>query len=429
MKKAIILGILGLFILSFSMGCKSKPKPIRLAQFMTDPVLIEKINLVTAAIEKRHPGLKIQVESIPYNEYQQKITTQMAAGNAPDIIFVEVNNFVDLYLRGAFDDLTPYCQKDNVDLKGYYPDVLGRFSPGGKIYAIPQDTAPTGLMYYNKKLFKEAGLAEPNEKWSWPEPFLTLCKKLTKKDAKGRITCWGYIDAYAVGYDNFMYSNGGNYVDNTDNPTKLTMDDPKVAEAIQFRYDMIHKYRVSPDPSEIQSFNFSAGQVDMFMNGKVAMMSSGLWQTPRFLQDKNLQFDVVEFPRGPRGGKGWGSGGSGYALSSSSKNKEQAWIVLKEMTSEESISLLAQTGMIQPALMKLAQSDVFLKSPGPGHKSILLNMPQYSHYQPFMSNWAEIRDGVIGPPMDLVWMAKKEPKDVLPRINQSVNEKFFSAKK
>ena len=336
---------------------------------------------------------------------------------------------MDLYLRNVFEDLTPYCQKDNLDLKGYYPGVLGRFSPGGKVYAIPQDTAPTGLMYYNRKMFREAGLPMPTGNWSWPGQFLSICQALTKRDAKGRITRWAYIDAYAVGYDNFMFGNGGNWVDDTDHPTRLTMDDPRTMEAIQFRNDLIHKYHVSPDPSEIQSFNFSAGQVDMFMNGKVAMMSSGLWQTPRFLQDKKLDWDVVEFPRGPRGGKGWGSGGSGYALSSSSKNKDQAWIVIKEIASEESISQLALTGMIQPALMKLAQSDVFLNSPGPEHKSILLKMPEYSHYQPFMSNWGEILYGIIGPPLDLVWMGKKEPKDILPIMNKSANEKFFSHKK
>ncbi len=393
---------------------------------MTDPVLIEKLHLVVSDIEKRHPGLHIEIDNIPYNEYQQKVTTQLAGGDAPDVIYVEVNNFVDLYLRDVFEDLTPYVQKDGVDLKDYYPGVMNRFSPNGKVYALPQDTAPTGLVFYNRKMFRDAGLPYPDASWSWPESFLTTCQKLTKRDAAGKVTQWGFIDAYDIQIENFVFSNGANWVDNTDHPTRFTLDDPKAMEAIQFRRDLIQKYHVSPDPSQIQAFNFSSGQMQMFINGQVAMLSSGIWQTPSFLLAKNLDFDVVEFPKGPGGLQGWGSGGSGYALSKTSKNKDLAWIVIKEMTSEASVSQLAATGMIQPALMKLAQSDVFLKAPGAANKAILLEMPAHSQYQPFMSNWSEIFYGVLGPVMDKVWLGEKTPAEVVPDITKRINEKFLA---
>ncbi len=415
-------------VLALSAGCGKNVQTIRLAQFLTDPILIAKINQLASDIEKRHPGLHIEVDNIPYNEYQEKITTQMAAGNAPDIVYVEVNNFVDLYLRGVFEDLTPYCQKDGLDLKGYYPGVLGRFSPGGKVYAIPQDTAPSGLMYYNRKFFREAGLPYPKAGWTWPEPFLSICQKLVQKDASGHVTRWAYIDAYGVQYENFLFSNGANYVDNTEHPTRMILDSPRALEAIRFRWAMIQKDHVSPDPSQIQTFNLSAGQEEMFANGRAAMISSGIWQTPRFLQNKDLDFDVVEFPGGPHGDRGWGTGGSGYALSKSSKRKDLAWMVLKEITSEASVSQLAGTGMIQPALMKLAQSDVFLKSPGPEHKGILLQMPARSHYEPFLPNWNEIYYGTLGPALDPVWLGRKKPVDAIPAVNQRINEKFFFGK-
>ncbi|HTC21923.1 MAG TPA: sugar ABC transporter substrate-binding protein [bacterium] len=410
----------------FAPGCGKKDNStIHLAQFLTDPVLIEKLHLVVADIEKRHPGLHVQIDNIPYNEYQEKVTTQMAGGNAPDVVYVEVNNFVDLYLRGVFEDLTPYVQKDGVDLTAYYPGVLGRFSPGGKVYALPQDTAPTGLVFYNRKMFRDAGLPYPDGSWTWPGDFLSICQKLTKRDAAGKVTQWGFIDAYDIQFENFVFSNGANWVDDVDHPTRFTLDDPKAMEAVQFRYDLIQKYHVSPDPSQIQAFNFSSGQMQMFINGQVAMLSSGIWQTPGFLLAKDLDFDVTTFPAGPQGIKGWGSGGSGYALSKSSSNKDLAWIVIKELTSEASVSQLASTGMIQPALMKLAQSDVFLKAPGAAHKAILLDMPRYSHYEPFMPNWTELFYGVLGPAMDQVWLGEKKPGDVLPDITKRINEKFF----
>lgn len=423
MKSKLLIALFP--ILALAAGCGNKGTTIHLSQFLTDPVLISKLDDVVKDIESRHPGLKILVDNIPYNEYQQKITTQLAGGNAPDVIFVEVNNFVDLYLRDALEDLTPYCQKDGMDLKGYYDGVAHRFSPGGKIFAIPQDTAPSGLIYYNRKFFRDAGLPYPKDDWTWPEPFLSTCQKLIQKDAKGNVTRWAFADAYSVQYENFVFGNGGDYVDNTDNPTRVTLDSPNAVEAIGFRWALIQKYHVSPDPSQIQTASLANGQMDMFMNGQVAMLSSGIWQTPRFLEDKALDFDVVEFPHGPQGGKGWGTGGSGYALSKSSKNKDLAWLVIKEMTSAASVSQMTETGMIQPALMSLANSDVFLKSPGADHKAILLEMPKYSHYQPFMSNWNEIFFGVLTPAFDPMWLGTKTPDQVIPAVVKSINEKYF----
>jgi ABC-type glycerol-3-phosphate transport system substrate-binding protein len=415
--------------LAFCTGCGKKTDTVRLAQFLTDPILIAKLNNVVQDIEKRHPGLHIEVDNIPYNEYQQKITTQMASGLAPDVIYVEVNNFVDLYLRGAFEDLTPYCQKDSMDMKDYYEGVLRRFSPDGKIYAIPQDTAPIGLIYYNRKLFRDAGVDYPKDNWTWPEPFLSVCQKLTKKDAKGHVTQWAFVDAYDIQFEDFLFGNGADYVDNTDHPTRMTLDTPAAMEAILYRWSLIQKYHVSPDAAQIQTFSLAAGQMDMFLNGQAAMLCSGIWQTPRFMENKNLDFDVVEFPQGPHGGRGWGTGGSGYALSKASKNKDLAWLVIKEMTSAPSISQLAQTGMIQPASKSLANSDVFLKSPGAANKAILLQMPQYSHYQPFLGNWSEIYYGLLRPALDPIWAGTKTPEEVVPVVNKTINEKFFNNKK
>ncbi|HJT24636.1 MAG TPA: extracellular solute-binding protein, partial [bacterium] len=303
-----------------------------------------------------------------------------------------------------------------------------RFSRDGEVYAIPEDTAPSGLIYYNRKYFREAGIPYPKDNWTWPEPFLSICQKLTKTDSSGKTVRWAFTDAYSTQFENFMFGNGGNYVDNTDKPTRMTLDDPKVMEAIAFRYALIQKHHVSPDPSQIQTFSLASGQMDMFLNGQVAMLSSGIWQTPRFLEKKDLDFDVVEFPHGPHGGKGWGTGGSGYALSKASKNKDLAWLVIKEITSAASASQMTETGMMQPALMDLAKSDVFLKAPGADHKAILLEMPKYSHYQPFTGDWSEILNGMIIPATDKLWLGTSTPEEVLPKLNKDINQRFFSKK-
>src|SRR5258708_4438120 len=276
MKK--FLALVGLFLLAaLPMGCsKSDENTIRVADFLTDPVLIQIINDTLYDIEKQNPGLKIKLETTPYNDYQQKVTTQMSAGNAPDILFVEVNNFVDLYLRGVLEDLDPYVTKDQMDLKPYYASVVHRFSPNGHLFAVPQDTAPMGVMYYNKKIFDEAGVPYPTGKWSWPEPFLSICQKLIKKDATGKQVRWAYTEANPINIENFVFSAGGNWVNDTDHPTPFTVDMPEGMAAAEFRNDMINKYHVSPSIPEMQAFKYGMGVENMFIDVKIAMMSSGI---------------------------------------------------------------------------------------------------------------------------------------------------------
>jgi len=162
----------------------------------------------------------------------------------------------------------------------------------------------------------------------------------------------------------------------------------------------------------------------MFMNGYVAMMCSGLWHTPTLLE-KGVPFDVVEFPMGPGGKRGWQSGGTGYAIWKGCKDKEKAWEVVKELAGEDLVGKLAATGMIQPALIKVAESDAFLKSQGPANKKILVDMPQYSHYTPFVKGWSEIWYGQVGPGLDPIWLGNKKPEEVLPKLTADINKRYF----
>jgi multiple sugar transport system substrate-binding protein len=213
-------------------------------------------------------------------------------------------------------------------------------------------------------------------------------------------------------------------MDSETNPTRLALDSPQALEAFQFRWDMIYRWQVSPTLSEIQGFNFGNKAEDMFLEGRVAMMCSGIWHTPHFTE-KGLDFDVVEFPRGPKGLKGWGSGGTAYAIWSGCKDKEKAWQVIKEITGEEIDSKLAATGLMQPARVKVAKSDAFLESPGPKNKKILLDMPPYCHFTPFIKNWEEVWYGQVQPALDNCWLGNEKPSDVLPKLTADLNLKYF----
>jgi multiple sugar transport system substrate-binding protein len=307
-----------------------------------------------------------------------------------------------------------------------YPGVLKRFSPEGHLSVLPQDTAPMGLVYYNKKLFREAGVPYPKAGWSWPEPFLSTCKKLVKRDAAGKTVQWAYCESYVTNCTNFLWTEGGLLVDDTDKPTRLTLDSPECLKGYRFYWDMMHKLGVTPSPSNLQGFGVNDSVESMFLNGKLAMMTTGLWQVPKFLAQPGLEFDVVPFPKGPTGIKAWGTGGSGFAVAKSCRNKGLAWDLAKTLCSDEVVSQLASTGWIMPAKKSLAKSDAFLKSPGPAGKAYLPDMPEFSRYEPFLKTWTEMYYGQVYPALDPVWNGDKTPEQTLPDVTAAVNRKYFA---
>src|SRR6185295_13790808 len=139
-----------------------------------------------AGFEKAHPGIQVELQRVPWNEYETKLLTQIAGNQAPDVICLETNNFASFYLRGVLEPLNPYAKSDQLSLGDYYPEAIDRFTMEGQTYVVPRDTAPIAVVYYNKKAFDEAGVPYPKDSWTTDE-FIAAAQKVMKKDATGKV--------------------------------------------------------------------------------------------------------------------------------------------------------------------------------------------------------------------------------------------------
>ncbi|HVM33304.1 MAG TPA: sugar ABC transporter substrate-binding protein [bacterium] len=403
------------FIVIASAGCGShgsgtKIKISSWGDLQENAILV---NLI-AGFEKTHPGVQVELERIPFNQYVPKLLTEVAGGLAPDVIFVEVNNFTDLYLRGALEPLNSYMKADNFTLDGYYPQVVDRFTADGTTYVIPRDTAPIGVIYYNKTAFDQAGLAYPTDNWDWND-FVLDAKKVMKTDASGKVTRWGFIDEWPI-WDAWVYDAGGSFADDVKKPTKWTFAlDPDSLRGVQFRSDLMNKYKVMPQPSGLAAMG-GVGTADMFVNGSAAMYYSGLWKVPQFRQIKDFKWDVVMFPKNPSGYRAFPTGGSGYGILKSSTHKQEAWELVKYISGEEGAKELAATGLAQPAIMSVSNSPTFLDGQDPQNKKMVLDAMKYVKYNPMCKNWFEVHDSVIGPELDRVWNGTETAKEAMEKL-------------
>src|SRR3989339_984522 len=348
----------------FSTGCSSKKEnsagagkqtEIRVA-YWGAPSEKEIINKTISNWGKNNPGIKVVLEHIPSGSYIDKVLTEFAGGNPPDIIFCEVNVFVTFFYKNALLDLTPFLQEDKeLNMNSYFPEVVSRFSKNGRIFCIPRDTAPFACIFYNKSIFDKLNVAYPTDNWDMDQ-MLATAKKLTV-DENGKtpgqqgfdpkkIKRYGF---WAWAWQNFVYSFGGKLVDNIDNPTRCLLDEQAAVDGVQYFIDLSYKHNVSPKPEALTNTGMNINQ--LFVTEKLAMFSTGIWDTPNLRKTVGDKFkwDVVMFPKGPQGKRGFGTGGSGYAILNTTRFPRESWEVLKCLAGAKGQEMLADAGLAQPA--------------------------------------------------------------------------------
>ena len=412
-------------------GCTEKPgdtassvkKPVEIkVTFWGAP---DEVNIIAGIIsnwQKSHPNIIVRLEHTPYRGYVDKLLTRIAGRSAPDIICTEVDLFVTFQSKNVLTNLTPYIENDSdLDTGIFYPAIIDRFTKNGKLYALPRDTAPFACVYYNKKLFDEAGIPYPTDDWDVYD-MLDKARKLAKIDPDGRVVRYGF---YAWAWQNFIYAFGGKLVDEVKNPTEYMMNSKESIEGLQFYADLINRYRVHPTGTAMA--NLAMGVQGMFMTERLAMFSSGIWETPGLRKIDNFEWDVVMFPKGPTGIRAFGTGGSGYCILKSTRYPDEAYKVLKALAGKDAQRMLAETGLTQPAIMDIAEiwAD---DGKAPKNKKMLLGAMQYVVYDPFTPVWREVRELYIIPVLDRIFNGKSEVTPAINGIVDKVNTLLRGAK-
>jgi multiple sugar transport system substrate-binding protein len=301
---------------------------------------------------KLYPNVKVEVAIDPisngWGDYVTKVLSQFNANNAYDVYGTAIETFKTFETRGIFVPLDDYIAK-NGSYSDFDPSLFKYSSNQGKTYFIPIGWNNI-MINYNRKLFKDAGVNYPTD-WTWDQ-FREVAKKLTKRDAAGNVTQYGY----EVPNQNFFvqpwFFTNGTSVLNAD-WTASNMLDPKVAETLQFLHDLIHVDKVSPIPGKDTMDN-------QFMAGQVAMISRGHWILEN-AKKANLDMDIADVPSKVNNDTVIGFGG--YAVSKTSKNAELAKELVGALTSEETQKEEGELGGGVPGRKSAADTKGFLAFP------------------------------------------------------------------
>jgi len=395
--------------------------------------------------ERAFPHIKVKFETVNKN-YQEKLLAQVAAKAAPDVAMMDPGNFQRFARRDAILPLNQFFDDvPGFDIKKYYTNLVDAHSLDGQVYVLPRDIAPCAVIYYNKKLFREAGLPEPDGKWTYqwdvrPElkekDFLWVAQQLTKKDAKGKTRQWGYAPAWKELFrDMVMLQTGAKLVDDYKDPKRVLYDDPKVIKASQFAADLALKKGWVPSDTEITNVLQSNAR-QMFTQQKVAMFQSGIWEVPELRKELkpgtpgHFEWDIALAPVFHGGIKAFTTGGSGYCILKQTAHPKEAWLLTQWMAGPPGMMAMARAGIAQPGIRELALKEPWIPGPNtpkdqqiPKNRIITDEAAPHVVFSPTTIYWSEI-SGIAGQPHGLVWNGESTAEKEYPAASRRAQERL-----
>lgn len=358
---------------------------------------------VLAEFEKENPDIKVEFIHIPQN-YFQKIHLLFASNLAPDVIFVN-NLYLPIYANaGVLEEFQKQNEVENTRRQTgkqmdepalvpscppaiFFDKALEALSYHHKLYAIPRDVSNL-VIYYNKDIFKKYHVRIPNKYWTFDD-FLTTAQNLTRDtNGDGKTDVWGIsFDEDPFFFLPYLTSQGGGFL--SDDLNKIIINSPQSKKGLNFYADLRKKYHVAPTQSE----SASETMAQMFLQEKLAMQVSGRWLVPKYRTDAKFNWNVINFPAGDKGSV-VPLDASGWAISKSSKHKQEAMKLIDYLSSKKVIEKFSQSGLIVPARIDVANGVFLQDNLPPTNSKVFINVIETSKPTPVSTNYNEVLDSI-----------------------------------
>lgn len=352
-----------------------------------DPAEKAAYDELVSAYQKLHSDVNVELIHVPsQGDYRRRLAADFAAGAPADITLINYRRYAQFAAKGTLEPLGPYlAQSKLIKEDDFYSEAMAPYYWEGTLMCIPQNLSSLAV-YYNKKLFDEAGLDYPSDDWNWDE-FLADAKALTKdNDGDGETDVYGLgTDAVIFRAAPFIWMNGGDLVDDPANPHALALDTPEAKEALEWFIDLQVVHQVVPDFVKEQAENsesrFISGRLGMFLNSRRGV--------PTYRQIEDFDWDVAPLPQGKS--KSGILHADAFCLSAASQNKSAAWSFIEFANSVEGQTILAKSGRTVPSLKSVAESPAFLDpNAKPANSRVFLDTIPYIRAVPIMETWVDI---------------------------------------
>lgn len=359
MRKGVILSMVAALSLGLLTGCSggSSSKTSKEAaskddvkvwvQFSDETAEGKAWEQVVQNFNKKYKGkYKVVTEYIPRSGsgggYEDKVNAAITTNSLPDVITLDGPNTAAYAKSKVITPLDDYLKDNNMG------DVLDSIKQqgtyDGKFYAFGYSESNVGI-YYNKKMFKEAGIDESSlptlkKPWTWDE-FKAVSKKLKDhfKEAAIDFRLNSNDEMLPYAYMPLIWSNGGSVVNEDGTKAEGYFNSKESTQAVQFIQDLVKEGYTTVSPVE-----------KGFETGQYPMVLSGSWTIADLQTNyKDIDFGILPYPVSNKTKKLVSPSGSWQlAVTTKSNKKDAAAEFVKFATNTESSEILSLGNSVLP---------------------------------------------------------------------------------
>lgn len=342
--------------------------------------------------EAAHPDIKIDAIPIASTEINTKVQADIAAGTRPDVaqlVFDGLDYAVKNYNAKALEDIVP-AEELKKNFEGFSPNGLKLGMLNGKTYGLPY-TFSTPVLFYNTKLFKDAGLDPEAPPKTWDEVKQTALQIASKTKAGGVHIMGSTGNDWLV--QALIGSNGGKVI--SDDRKTIQFGEPAAVGAIQMWQDLVL--------SGAHSKNNDGEITQAFSEGKVGMvLTTSALQSAFIGASKAGGWELKAAPMPSFGSKPTtpvNSGSALFILSEDKAKQKAAWEFLKFVTSERGYTIITSKMGYLPLRPAIVDDPNYLKDWVAQNPLVKPNLEQLTRLQPWISypgaKWSQIETTLL----------------------------------
>jgi len=363
---------------------------------------------------QEHPDIHVTGENYPWGDTVAKLTALAAAGTLPDVIYVHYSWAQRFIMDGMIRNVQPYLDNDPEfwGEEDFVPAALVSYRWKGEQWLIPYNEGPTNLIYYNVRIFDEAGMPYPHSDGDWTlERLWEVAKQLTTGEGQNKI--WGYDglpSAWILNGDILKTWDAEFWNEPCEDKSSINSEN---AEKCLTWWLEFYKSGVTPTPADRETVPGNP-----FAYGRVAMIKGASWDNRWIKPNLKDPYDVAHAPVGPNGKRSSATAGSAYGITKDTKNPDAAWQYLRAYnTTEGQIFLFSSIG-IDPARWS-AWPAYFETDATPPHSEIVMEvMKQYGEHNLLDGPNANEIHRTAQAILDRLWLEELTPKEVIQQIHE-----------
>lgn len=334
----------------------------------------ETLEKMYEAFQEEHPTIKVDIETVGYDDYFTQMQTRVAGGTAPDCYELNIENFAAYAAKGVLAEI-----KD-VDTSGINETALNAFNVDGKQYGVPGSFSNVVLIY-NKDLFDQAGVEYPDADWTWDDAQAAAEKiRALGDDTYGIYAPVTYNEFFKV-----AAQYGGSLLN--EDKTEFTINSEENLKAAEMMIGRIVDSNVQPTEAQMGGMK----DWDLFESGRLGMIPTGIWAFSEFTEACEFNWDICVEPGGTQKATHFFS--NAYVVNAESSQKEAASIWVNWLASSpKAAEIRIADGWDLPAITDETVLADYLKITPPENRQAVFDSLDYLVTPPIIEDYSMMSD-------------------------------------